>query len=347
MSRPGRALRRLQAELLYLLWALRLLARPLATMVVVVIFGAVVEHEFGHGPDEPTTWSYAFFVSYCLLFLEHIGSAPEHPLAQLVHYGQPLMGVILVSEGVLRLGMNLMNRDANARIWIEKMAGASRGHVIVCGVGTVGLRIVEELVGMGVDVFCVERDPNGPYVQRARELGAAVTIGDARAENLLRELNVADARAVIVATDDDLANLEIALDVREIRRDVPIVMRLFDQRLAQKVKSSLGIEVSVSTSRLAAPLFAAAALDPCIVGTHRVGEVVLVVLQLVVAKASRLRARRVGDLPAMGLTVVAIRSGEEAWELSPDPERMCCAGDDIQVLVPIAQLDHAHALARD
>ncbi|MEZ4238438.1 MAG: NAD(P)-binding protein [Myxococcota bacterium] len=317
MSPAGRALRRARAELLYFGWALQVLARPLLSMVVVVCIGAVVEKVYGHAPDEPNTWSYAFFVSYCLLFLEHLGTAPEHWLAQLVEYAQPLMGVILVSEGVLRLGMNLMNRDANARIWVEKMADATRHHVIVCGVGTVGLRIVEELVGMGVDVFCVERDPNGPYVERAREIGAIVTIGDARAENLLRELNVAHARAVIVATDDDLANLEIALDVREIRRDVPIVMRLFDQRLAQKVKASLGIEVSVSTSRLAAPLFLRRARP----GHRRDapgrrrgdgGRAALI------REKSSLRARRMGDLPAQGSrwpSGAATRTGS-----SPDAE---------------------------
>ena len=186
---PGR---RLRAELLYLAWALQVLARPLILMVVVVCLGAVVEHEFGYaaGSAQPT-WSYAFFVSYCLLFLEHIEPTPEHPLAQIVHYGQPLVGVILVSEGLLRLGVNLLNRDTNARNWVGIMAATTKGHVILCGVGSVGLRIVEELRAMNVEVFAVEKDPQGMYVDRARLLGASVLIGDGRAENLLRELNVA------------------------------------------------------------------------------------------------------------------------------------------------------------
>ncbi|MEQ1505109.1 MAG: NAD-binding protein, partial [Myxococcota bacterium] len=216
---------------------------------------------------------------------------------------------------------------------------------ILCGVGSVGFRIVEELVALGVEVYAVELHQNGVFVDRARQLGARVLIGDARAENLLRELNVGHARAVIVATNDDLANLEIAMDVREIRRDVPIVMRLFDQRLAQKVKASLGIEVSVSTSRLAAPLFASAALDPAIVGTHRVGDTVLVVLQVTLAASSSLRARRIADLAATGLTVVAIRSDGGTWELSPDPTRLCSEHDELQILIPSHRVDEVHALA--
>jgi Trk K+ transport system NAD-binding subunit len=279
------------------------------------------------------------------MFLEHIEPTPEHPLAQVMHYLQPLVGVILVSEGLLRLGVNLLNRDTNDRNWVGIMAATTRGHVIVCGVGSVGLRIVEELQAMNVEVFAVEKNPHGVHVERARQLGARVLFGDARAENLLRELNVPTARAVIIATDDDLANLEIAMDIREIRKDVPIVMRLFDQRLAQKVKATLGIEVSVSTSGLAAPLFASAALDPAVVGTHRVGDTILVVIQVTLAAKSPLRGLRITDLARRGLNVVAIRTPIGPWELSPEPERMCSEDDRLQILVPSARIEEVHDLA--
>ena len=104
------------------------------------------------------------------------------------------------------------------------MAKATKGHVIVCGLGTVGFRVAEELRAMGIEVFAVERNVDGMFVTRAREIGVGVVAGDARSENLLRDLNVASARAVIVATNDDLANLEIAMDVREMHASVRIVV---------------------------------------------------------------------------------------------------------------------------
>ena len=111
-------------------------------------------------------------------------------------------------------------------------------------------------------------------------------------------------------------------------------MRLFDQRLAQKVKATLGIEVSVSTSRLAAPLFASAALNPAVVGTHKVGDTTLVVVQLTLASGAVLRGQRVADLADQGLTVVAIRTPDGGWEVPPKPDRMCAEGDRVQVLLP-------------
>lgn len=326
-------------------WSISMLSRSIAVFLLVLCAGAAVEHEFGQSADQPEpTWSYAFFVSYCLMFLEHIESTPEHPIAQVMHYGQPLIGVLLVSEGILRIGVNLLNKDANARTWVSIMAATTRGHVVLCGMGSVGFRVAEELLGLGVEVFAVEKDEHGIFVERARQLGVRVLIGDARGDDILRELNVKHARAVIVATDDDLANLEIAMDTRELSRDVPIVMRLFDQRLAQKVKATLGIQVSVSTSRLAAPLFASAALDPSVVGTHRVGDTVLVVVQLALGRSSILRGQRVSDLGKMGFNVVTIRTRGGEWELPPSPDRMCHEGDDLQILVPSGRLEEAHKL---
>lgn len=332
---------RAMAEIRYAGWAARVLARPLALFAAVVVLGAVIEHEFAPQPS----WSQAFFVSYTLMFLEHLASTPEHWVAQAMHYVQPLVGIVLVSEGVLRLGINLLDRDRNARIWVSAMAMSSKGHVIVCGLGSVGFRVAEELLGMGIPVFAVELDEKGAFVQKGREIGVHVVIGDARSENLLRELNVAQARAAIVATDDDLANLEIAMDVRELRRDVPIVMRLFDQKLANKVKAMLGVNVSVSTSRLAAPLFASAALDPSVVGTHRVGDTVLVVVQVALGATSSLRGRTFGELAGMGMTVIAVRKPEGAWELAPRPDRWFTEGEQLQILVPSTRVEELHRLA--
>lgn len=337
-------LTRARAEAIFLLRAVRALSLTALALVVVTVLGAVVQHVYGAQPGHPPpSWEDAFFISYCLLLLEHLDRAPPHPLAQLVHYVQPFVGVLLVGEGLTKLGINLFRKQANARAWIEIMAKASRGHVILCGLGSVGFRILEELSAMQVPVFVVERNPDGAFVARARELGTEILIGDARAEGLLRSLNVLQARAVIVATDDDLANLEIAMDIREMSAQVPIVLRLFDQRLAQRVRATLGIEVSVSTSKLAAPLFATAALDRTVVNTHKVGDRTLVVMELRACGA--LAGRSAAELSRRhSLTVVGTTRGGSTWEVPPDPDRKLDPQDRIQVLVDGARIEEIRAL---
>ncbi|MCP4919415.1 MAG: TrkA family potassium uptake protein [Proteobacteria bacterium] len=316
--------------------------RPLGSLALVWLVGAVLHHAFGAAPGAPDSgWSDAFFVSYNLLFMEHLTDLPAHPVGQAVQYIQPLFGIFLLAEGLVKLGITVFRKEDNQERWMSILASTTSGHIILCGLGNVGFRVLEELAAMGHQVFVVELDDSCPSLDRARELGAEVLIGDARAENTLRSLNVHDARALIVATDDDLANLEIAMDARETDSEIPIVLRLFDQRLARKVQSSLGIQVSFSTSKLAAPLLAGAALDTAVVGAHRVGDQVLVVMDLEVAGLAGMKLSELAG--THGLTTIAVmRDG--AWNTRPAIATKLAIGDRVQLLAASDRLDEVRAL---
>lgn len=326
--------------------SLRVLAVPMLGLVLIWVIGAALHRLFGAAAGAPQpSWSAAFFNSYCLLFMEHITEVPEHWVGQLVQYVQPVLGVVLLLEGVLKLGLSVFRKDQNANAWVEIMASLQRGHIVVCGLGTVGFRVVQELQRIDEEVYVIERDPDGEFIERAKSLGAQVMQADARDEAALRRLNVTQARAVIVATDDDLANLEIAMNLRELNDQVPVVLRLFDQRLASKVRHTLGVEVSFSTSQLAAPLFASAALDPSVVGTHRVGDALLLVIDLEVSADGQLAGKTVGWVgQTQDLTVLARREGEGSWQPQPKPGARLSAGDHVQVLVASDRVAEVHAL---
>lgn len=345
-SRSPRRRQRLRAELLFALRALRSIGRPMLLLAVVWALGGVAQRYWGAPPGaEPPSWSSAFFQSYGLLLLEHLERLPAHPIGQFTYYVQPILGSLLLAEGLIKLGITVFRKELNAEAWVEILAKASRGHVIVCGIGNVGYRVIEELTRLGELVFAVDKDPDCAFLERARELGATIYVGDARSERIFQKLNLAEARAVIIATNDDLANLEIAMDVRELRSDVAIVMRLFDQQLARKVKATLGVDVSLSASALAAPLFAGAALDRSVVGTHRVGEDLLVMVELAALPNGRLAGTTVGALSRdHGLTVVAIRPEHGAWTLQPTPEATVKAGDRLQLLIHSRRVEQIHVL---
>jgi len=324
------------------LWSLRWAALNLSLIWLV---GAVTLRFFGASEERGSlSWGEAFFEAYYLMFFEPVADLAAHPLGQLIQYGLPVAGIFVAAEGLLKLGLTVFRKDAHPEKWMSILAGTSRDHVILCGLGTVGFRVLEELVALDARVFVIERNEQGEFLDRARELGAEILIGDARSENLLRTLNVNAARAVVVATDDDLANLEIAMDVRELRTDVPIVLRLFDQRLASKVQKTLGFEVSLSTSRLAAPLFAAAALDASVVGALRVGGDVQAVMEITVAAGGRLDGATVGEV--MGehrLTVIAVKR-QGHWRAHPAPGELFAAGDEVQVMVSGSEVARVHGV---
>ena len=133
-------------------------------------------------------------------------------------------------------------------------------HCIVCGLGDVGYRIMELLHRLGETVVVITERAREERRQTAEAFGVRVIVGDARNDRLLREAGLESARALIAATDDDLANIEIALDARRLHPGLPVILRLFDQRLAHQLETSMEVHRALGTSSLAAPSFTAAAL---------------------------------------------------------------------------------------
>ena len=345
MASASRWWRRLLAEVLFRIVSLRGVLVPISGLLITGTIGAVLHRGYGAPPGgSQPTWEESIYVAYNLFFLEHLVPLPVHPIGQAVQYLLPLLGVFLLAEGLIKVGITVFRKEENQEVWMSILARTSRDHIILCGLGSVGFRVLEELIALGEQVFAIELNPDCPLLEQARQLGAEVVIGDARAENILRTFNIEDARAVIVATDDDLANLEIAMDIRDIRDDIPVVMRLFDQRLAHKVRQALGIQVSFSTSKLAAPLLAAAALDRCVVGAHRIANEVLVVLEITIEQGSELDGSTIGEVISVHrITVVAHRSGA-AWISQPDLSIHIGAGDQLQVMVRGDRVSEVHAL---
>ena len=99
------------------------------------------------------------------------------------------------------------------------------GHVVVCGLGNVGYRIVNELIEMGERVVAIDRVADNPFIATVRRKGVPTFVGDATLPDVLKQAHAGTAKAVIAATSSELANLEIALLSREINPQQRVVVR--------------------------------------------------------------------------------------------------------------------------
>jgi Trk K+ transport system NAD-binding subunit len=134
-------------------------------------------------------------------------------------------------------------------------------HVIVCGLGKAGSRVLTRLHDLGVPCVGVESSQNAVGVPVARRLEIPVVFADARSPGTLNSVHVQKARAVMAVTSDDLVNLETALAARGRNPAVPVVMRIFDPKLADRLDRGVELDITRSMSALAAPVFAAALLN--------------------------------------------------------------------------------------
>ena len=64
------------------------------------------------------------------------------------------------------------------------------GHVVVIGLGSVGIRVLEGLQAEGREVVVVERNENNRFLNQARARGVPVLIADSTQRQTLEDANV-------------------------------------------------------------------------------------------------------------------------------------------------------------
>lgn len=195
----------------------------------------------------------------------------------------------------------LVSRRIKESLGRQKIT-ALRGHVLVIGLGTVGLRVVQELHAAGSDVVVIEKNEHNRHLGQVRALGVPTLIADATQPEVLRSARLATASAVAVLTSDDLANLESGLAVRDqlgVRwGTTPVVLRIFDPQLAHSVKETFGFHNVRSTAALAAPWFVGAALGLDVLSTFYAGGEPLLVTRLTVTSGGGLHGLKMHELAA-------------------------------------------------
>jgi Trk K+ transport system NAD-binding subunit len=251
-----------------------------------------------------------------------------------------VLGVALVSTAFALFTNILVSRRIERSLGRRQVPGMV-DHVIVIGLGAVGISVVRRLVAEGESVVVIERDADNRYLSQARALGVPVVIADATQSQTHRMVNIADAKAVAVLTSGDLTNIETGLSVRESLGerwdDVPVVLRVFDRELAHMMERSFGFQHVRSTSALAAPWFVGAALGLDVLSTFYVDQQPFLVAGLTVAPDGGLQGLAMQDLGSR-TRVIALNRADGVLEHPPRRGTVFAAGDTAFLLGPYEEL---------
>lgn len=259
---------------------------------------------------------------------------------QFLYFLVPVLGLTVLVEAIVEVSHLVRDRRRGETERCRIMANSMENHVVLVGLGKLGIRVFHLLRAMGTRVVAIERDPLGEFLEDVRHDGSPLFVGDARREAFLVDAGIARARSLILATDDDLANLEIALDARRLKPKIRVVLRMFDPNMAAKVSEGFQIRSVLSSSDLSAPAFAVAALEKNIVASTLIDGVLVVTQRCVVAPKSPAAGRSVGELTrAHGVGVVERRPKSGEARLFPDPDTRIEAGDEILVQGPFDVLE--------
>ncbi len=263
--------------------------------------------------------------------------------AALVAFGTGfiVVGVTLVTVSFALFTNILVSRRIEQSLGRRQVPGM-HGHVVVVGLGSVGIRVVEGLLAKGRRVVVIEHDDDNRYLGRARALGVPVVIGDATQRDTHATVNLADATAVAILTSADLTNIETGLAVRESLGDrwddVPVVLRVFDRDLARMMERNFGFNHVRSTSALAAPWFVGAALGLDVLETFYVDQQPFLVGRLSIAPGGGLQGLAMQDLSSQTRVVALRRTDGGGLEHPPRRGTRFQGGDEAYLLGPYGEL---------
>jgi voltage-gated potassium channel Kch len=133
-------------------------------------------------------------------------------------------------------------------------------HVIVVGLGQVGLRLCVRLRETGLAVAAVERDADGLGVRLAPSYDVPVVVGDGSERKLLARLELHRAHSLAAVTSDDLTNVAICMAALAVAPSLRVVLRAGDGDIAAETRSLFRIGVVRDAHRIAGAGIAAAAL---------------------------------------------------------------------------------------
>jgi voltage-gated potassium channel Kch len=133
------------------------------------------------------------------------------------------------------------------------------GHTVIAGAGNLGFRVANLVAAQGRRVVVIERNHDGRNVAALRAGGHHVILADAANEQILELAGVERAGAILVLTDSDALNLQIALMLRERSTTAPVVIKMFSPELSAHV-TERGDGIALSPIAVAAQAFADAAL---------------------------------------------------------------------------------------
>ena len=135
-----------------------------------------------------------------------------------------------------------------------------KDHVVVVGLGQVGLRLCMMLRTLGVPVVAVELDHDADNIRRARQYGIPVVVGRGSSRAVLRRLSLERARALAAVTSDEIENIAAAVAGLAIRGTLRTLLRAGGGDVLDETRALFRIGAVQDVYRIGGTVLAAAAL---------------------------------------------------------------------------------------
>ncbi len=273
-----------------------------------------------------------------LSFLQSSREFPHHPALQAFYFIMPLVGIGILAQGLADFGILLFNRRARSKEWEMAVASTFDKHTILVGLGHLGFRVVQSLFEMDEQVVVIELNPSADLFTTVQKMGVPVIQDDAIRQSALEAAGVMRAKTIVLCTQNDYKNLQIAIKARTLKPNIKVVLRIFDDDFAQSLQTQFGF-AAMSATGMAAPAFAAAAAGADITRPITVEGESLSLASLTISTSSPIGGTSVADVEKKyDISILLLKRAGEP-DLHPTGDRRLVGGDILAVLGSPARIN--------
>jgi Trk K+ transport system NAD-binding subunit len=305
---------------------------PLALFTGTVLLGALIYSMIATQVGEPVgTYIEVIYIALTAAFMQYSGDFPTSIYLQLFHIFMPIVGISALALGLADFGSLFFNRRARNKEWEMAVASTMKKHTIIVGLGHLGFRIIQKLSDMNKQVVVVELDPATDLISAVQKMKIPVIQADATRPATLEAANIKTAHTIVLASQNDAMNLQIALKARTLNPKIQVVIRIFDQDFAQSLREQFGF-TALSATEMAAPVFAAAAAGADVTNPISIEGQQFSLARFTILASSRLANKTVGYVEDnYKLNVILLRRDQQS-EIHPKDSVPLRAGDTLAVL---------------
>jgi len=305
---------------------------PLALFTVTVLIGAFAYISIASQVGEPVGgYTEAVYIALTSAFMQFGGDFPRNIYLQLFHIFMPIVGISALALGLADFGSLLFNRRARNKEWEVAVASTMKKHTIIVGLGHLGYRIIQKLNEMDRQMVVIELNPATDLISAVQKMKIPVIQEDATRPAALEAANIKTAQTIILASQNDAMNLQIALKARTLNPKIQVVIRIFDQDFAQALRDQFGF-TALSATEMAAPVFASAAAGADVTHPISIEGQQLSLARFTISPSSRIANKTVGYVEDnYNLNVILLRHDQQS-EIHPKDTRPLNAGDTLAVL---------------
>jgi len=321
------------------------LVMGLAFLVVVVIGGGLGYYLIGRGQ-----WSFGDCVYMTVITVTTVGYGEVLHDMDRVAYARGFTMVLLVfgTGSIVYFASTvtafIIEGDLRHVLFaqrLKKRMKRMKDHVVVCGAGSTGRHVIEELLTTGVPVIAIDmREAElREIADKFPRAEFSYIVGDATDDDVMAQTGLERARGLVAALSSDKDNLYLTVSGRQTSPGARIVARCAELSHVEKIRRS-GADAVVSPNFIGGMRLVSELLRPAVVrflddmlrdrrAAYRIEEVQLG--DATTGLGATLRDARIRE--RFGMTVLAVRASDnQSWVYNPGSDEAIGPGMTLVVL---------------